>query len=81
MAKEAAKPGPNGCATCGQARVLRFKNFEFFWNEGTDMTIPDLPETTVLEIHPTFIIVDANDGWRILIPMDRIRFINVSNPV
>ncbi len=81
MAKETTKPPANGCPTCGQSRVLRFKNFEFFWTEDSNMTINELPEETVLEIHPTFIIMDAKDNWRILVPMDRIRCINISNPV
>ncbi len=80
MAKDNAKP-PSACATCGQPRPLRYKNFEFFWSEGTDMEIGELPEDTVLTIHPNFILVDAKDGWQILVPMDRIRFINVANPV
>jgi hypothetical protein len=81
MAKDNAKPAPAACATCGESRPLRFKNFQFFWSEGTDMEIGELPPDTTLEIHPTFILVDAADGWRILVPMDRIRFINVSGPV
>ena len=79
MAKSA--PAPATCTECGEARPLRFKNFEFYWTEGTDMVIPELPEGSIVEVHPTFILVDAKDGWRILIPMDNIRFINVSQPV
>jgi hypothetical protein len=61
--------------------VLRFKAFQFFWSEHTDMELGEIPEGAILEVHPTFIIVDMKDNWRTLIPMDRIRFINVSEPV
>ncbi len=81
MAAKPAKPAADACDKCHQPRVLRYSNFQFFWTEGTDMTIPELPEGSILEIHPTYIIVDASDGWRIVIPMDNIRFINVANPV
>lgn len=80
MPKDNAKPA-DACPTCGQPRLLRYKNFQFFWSEGTDMEIGELPEDTVLTIHPTFIVVDAKDGWQIVVPMDRIRFINVAGPV
>ncbi len=48
---------------------------------GIDMELGEIPEGSVLEIHPTFIIADMKEGWRTLIPMDNIRFINVAEPV
>lgn len=57
--------------------ALRFKDYQFFWTEGAKIDLPELPAESVVEIHPTYIIVDAKDGWRILIPMDRIRLINL----
>ena len=57
--------------------ALRYKEFQFFWTEGAKIDLPELPAESVIEIHPHYIIVDAKDGWRILIPMDRIRLINL----
>lgn len=57
--------------------ALRFKDYQFFWTEGAKIDLPELPAESVVEIHSTYIIVDAKDGWRILIPMDRIRLINL----
>ncbi len=73
--------GPSGSSstsTMGQ-KAMRFKNYEFHWSENVRMDIPELPENSVIEIHPSYIIVDSKDGWRIIIPMDRIRFINVKS--
>lgn len=63
------------------SEVLRYKDYQFFWTEGAKIDLPELPEDSVVEIHPTYIIVDAKDGWRILIPMDRIRLINLKSRV
>ena len=57
--------------------ALRYKEFQFFWTEGAKIDLPELPAESVIEIHSTYIIVDAKDGWRIMIPMDRIRLINL----
>ena len=70
-----------GTDTSGVKEALRFKDYQFFWTEGAKIDLPELPEGSVVEIHPTFIIVDAKDGWRILIPMDRIRLINLKKRV
>ena len=61
--------------------ALRYKEFQFFWTEGAKIDLPELPPESAIEIHSTYIIVDAKDGWRIVIPMDNIRFINVASPV
>jgi hypothetical protein len=61
--------------------ALRYKDYQFFWTEGAKIDLPELPAESVVEIHPTYIIVDAKDGWRILIPMDRIRLINLKTRV
>lgn len=63
--------------TSAVKEALRFKEYQFFWTEGAKIDLPELPENSVVEIHPTYIIVDAKDEWRILIPMDRIRLINL----
>ena len=81
MTAKSAKPDSKTCTTCGQAPVMRYKNFQFYWVEGADMEISEIPEESILEIHPTFIVFDGKEGWRTVIPMDIIRFINVSNPV
>ena len=57
--------------------ALRYKDFQFFWTEGAKIDLPELPPESVIEIHSTYILVDGKDGWRILIPMDRIRLINL----
>jgi hypothetical protein len=63
------------------SEVLRYKDYQFFWTEGAKIDLPELPEDSVVEIHPTYIIVDAKEEWRILIPMDRIRLINLKKRV
>lgn len=75
-------------ASCGGSdntskvkEALRYKDYQFFWTEGAKIDLPELPAESVVEIHSTFIIVDAKDGWRILIPMDRIRLINLKTRV
>jgi len=69
--------GGGGDTSHGRKEVLRFKDFQFFWTEGSKIDLPELPADSTIEIHPTFIIVDAKEGWRILVPMDRIRLINI----
>lgn len=70
-----------GSDTSGAKEALRFKDYQFFWTEGAKIELPELPQDSVVEIHPTYIIVDGKDGWRILIPMDRIRLINLRKRV
>lgn len=66
-----------GTDTSKVTEALRYKDFQFFWTEGSKIDLPELPAESIIEIHPTYIIVDAKDGWRILIPMDRVRLINL----
>ena len=77
----AAGCGGGSHTSRSRPEVVRFKDFQFFWTEGAKIDLPELPENSVIEIHPTFILVDAKDGWRILIPMDRIRLINLKKPL
>jgi hypothetical protein len=77
----AAGCGGGSDTSRSRAEVLRFKDFQFFWTEGAKMELPELPPESAIEIHPSFIIVDAKEGWRILIPMDRIRLINLKKPL
>ena len=71
----------SGSDTSQVKEALRFKEYQFFWTEGAKIDLPELPADSVVEVHPTFIIVDAKDGWRVLIPMDRIRLINLKKRV
>ncbi len=69
--------GGGGGSSGDANKLLRFSEFELHWSENAKMDLGEIPTGSVLEVHPTYIIVDMKDGWRTLIPMDRIRFMNL----
>ena len=65
-----------------EERVLRYKSFQFFFFENTNMDVGEIPEGAICELHPTFILFDCGAaGWKTMIPLSCIRFMNVSDPV
>src|SRR5262245_59792968 len=79
MAKENSK-GAGGCPACGHGRPLVFKKYQFWWMEGIDMEVSNLPEDSKIYIHRNFIYVDGAEKSLLQIPMHCIRFINLWEP-
>lgn len=78
--RESARTGSTPCPDCGNARPPRYKGYQFFWMEGIDMEVSNLPEDSRIELHDNFILIDGAEKSKLLVPMDCIRFINLWHP-
>lgn len=68
--------------TVRQERVLKFRNFQIYWDSGINLEMGEIPEGATIEVHPTFVVIrrPAPD-WDLILPMDRVEWVNVQDQV